>query len=70
MRGSQKDPKYSRRILVGEMLGPRREGGGPTGSPLGKGLIESDMFSDGSDTIPGHVPCEGLSREAIGDRAS
>jgi len=25
-RGSRKDPKYSRRILVGETLGPRREG--------------------------------------------
>jgi len=25
-RGSRKDPKYPRRILVGETLGPRREG--------------------------------------------
>jgi len=34
----------------------RREG--PTGSPLGKKLIESDMILDGSDTIPGHVPVQ------------
>jgi len=26
---------------------------------LGKGPIESGMFSDGNDTIPGHVPVQG-----------
>jgi len=33
---------------------------------LGKGPIESGMFSDGSDTIPVHVPVQGtqLSRTA------
>jgi len=28
------------------------------GSQLGKGPIESGMFSDRSDTIPGHVPVQ------------
>jgi len=41
----------SRNQGVGETLGPRREGWGPTGSPLGKGPIESDLILDGSDTI-------------------
>jgi len=44
--------------LVGETLGPRREGRGQTGSPLGKGPIESDMILDESDTIPDHVPVQ------------
>jgi len=32
---------------------------GPIGSRLGKVPIESGMFSDGSDTILGHVPVQG-----------
>jgi len=35
-----------------------------------KRVIESGMFSDGSNTIPGHVPVQGLNLEARGDRAS
>jgi len=31
----------------------------PTESRLGKGPIESGMFSAGRDTIPGHVPVQG-----------
>jgi len=30
-----------------------------TGNRYAKGPIESGMFSDGSDTIPGHVPVQG-----------
>jgi len=44
--------------LVGETLGPKRVGQGPTGNRLGKGPIESAMLSGGSDTIPGHVPVQ------------
>jgi len=58
-RESRKDPKYPRRILVGETLGPCRGRQGPTGNRLRKGPIESGMLSDGSDTIPGHVPVQG-----------
>jgi len=45
--------------LVGETPEPWKEGQGPVVSQLGKGLIESGMSSDGSDTIPGHVPKQG-----------
>jgi len=55
-RGSQKDPKYPKRTLVGETLaGPWRGGQGTIESQLGKRPIESRMFLDGSDTIPSHV---------------
>jgi len=60
-RGSRRDPKYPRRVLVGETLGPWRGGKGP---------IESGMLSDGSDTISGHVPVQGTQLEARGDRAN
>jgi len=59
-RGSQKDVKYPRSILVGEMLGPWRGGQGAIGSQLGKGTIESVKLSDGSDTIPFRVPVQGI----------
>jgi len=58
-RRSQRGLKYPIRTLVGETLGPWRGGQGPIGSQLGKELIESGMFSDGSDTIPGHVLGQG-----------
>jgi len=57
-RESWKDPKYPRKILVREMLESMREGRGPTGSPLGKGVIASDMILDRSDTISCHVPVQ------------
>jgi len=59
-RGSWKGSKYPRKTLDGEMLGSWREGQGPTGNRLGKGTIESGMLSDGIDTIPGHVPVQGI----------
>jgi len=52
------------------MPGPWRVGQRSIGSQLGKGPIESGMFSDGSDTIPGHVPVQGTQLEARGDWAS
>jgi len=45
--------------LVGKTLGRWRGGQGPIGSELGKGPIENGTFSNGSDTIPGHVPVQG-----------
>jgi len=35
------------------------------GSQLGKGPIESGMLSDGSDTIPGHVPVPLSARDSV-----
>jgi len=54
-----KGPKYPRRTLVGETLGQWRGGQGPIGSQLGKRLIESGMFADGSDIILGRIPVKG-----------
>jgi len=38
--------------------GHGEEGKVPIGNQLVKGPIESGMFSDGSDTIPGQVPVQ------------
>jgi len=56
--GVEKIPNIPERTLAGETPGPKREGQGPTGSPPGKGPIESDMILDGGDTIPGHAPMQ------------
>jgi len=65
-RGSQNGPKYPRRTLAGETLWPRRGGQRPIGNQLGKGSIESGIFPDGSDTIPGLVPAQGTQLKEIG----
>jgi len=42
-KGSQRGPKYPRRILFREMPRLWKERQGPIGSPLGKGPIESSL---------------------------
>jgi len=63
--GSRRSPKYPRRTLVRGTTGPWKEERGSIGSQLGKGPIESGMFSDGNDTIPGHVSVQRNSAEKL-----
>jgi len=42
---NQKGPKYSRKALVEETMGPWSGGKGPIGSQLGKGPIKSGMLT-------------------------
>jgi len=49
-RESRRETKYSRRTLVGETPESLEK--------RGRGTIECGMSSDGSDTIPAHVPVQ------------
>jgi len=70
-QGSRKGPKYPEGFWLEKRWGRGEEGKGRLfRNWLGKRPIKSGKFSNGCDTIPGHVQYKRFSWEARGDRAS